>query len=407
MSTRPATISRTRLPLLIVAASFFGVTACNQVDSGKDAPTGQEVHEIPETKAEEDSRIKRGFHWLLSTPEGNDESIAEIKVQDADADTTGLLHLQENTVAVQVVPFDITQTQEAEEKIAFGPRVTAASVGLIGTVVSDGANGFDELSQPLQKKFKYAGTNGRVSPRTVTEAKQLYRLSIPRIIRDMEEKGVREKAVWEFLGCQGGIECTTDGKHWSHIISYENDPSKVKDPYNGVWEYGENGNWSRHGKNMTRKEVFLAELVNTKDGAKPIKEFPLNAANWGKYARLGGGLGMVAEAPVATAENVFYLRYGQKSLGQAIEDIAIKTAIGTGIGIVSHVGFVVLSPVIGPSVMIPLAIVGGVVYIGTTVYRIAHAANPDLNSGAFLSRLHNTILQKLPLLPRKHNVPTP
>ena len=362
---------------------------------------------ISGTKADEDSRIKQRFHGLIDRLESFGESIAEV-IGQADADTT-LLHLQDGAVAVQVVPLDITQIQEAEEKIAF---VSGVSAGAISTVVSDGANEFDELSAPLREKFKNAGgVGGKRGPRrTYSEAKQLYRHSVSRIIRDMGED-----PTWKFLACQGGKECTTDGKHLSHIVSYRNNKSKVKAPNNVVWESGEK-NWSRGENNMMRKEIFVTKLTNYNDAMKIVKN-GFRSVKWGQYATFGGVTGMIVEAPVAGVENFFHWKHGAKSRRQAINDTAITTAIGTGMGIVSSVGFVLLSPVIGPSVMVPLAIVGGVVYISTTVYRIVHAANPDLDWGESLGRLYNTALQKkellgekigdqewLPILSRNYNV---
>ena len=406
MTIRATAIFRSPL-LILIPVLFFG-TACNRTDSGKDAPTRQEVHVISGTKADEDSRIKQRFHGLIDRLESFGESIAEV-IGQADADTT-LLHLQDGTVAVQVVPLDITQRQEAEEKIAF---VSGVSAGAIGTVVSDRANEFDKLSAPLRKKLKTAGLSNRVPHRTNSEAKQLYRQSVPRIIRDMGED-----AVWEFLACQGGKGCTTDGKHLSHIVSYGNDKDRVKNPKNVMWEHQEK-NSSRGENNMTRKEVLRVKWENSKDVANIIKKRGFLSVKWGQYATFGGVTGMIVEAPVAGAENYFHWKHGAKSLRQAINDTAKNTAISTGMGIVSSVGFVLLSPAIGPSVMVPLAIVGGVVYISTTVYRIVHAANPDLDWGESLSRLYNTALQKkellgekigdqewLPILSRNYNVST-
>lgn len=201
-----------------------------------------------------------------------------------------------------------------------------------------------------------------------------------------------EDAVWKFLDCEGGKECTTDGKHWSHRISNKNDRNKVKDPANGVWENGIK-NKSRGEKNMTPKELLQIRLNNTKDVANIAQKNPLSVP-WVKYAKWGGGFAMVAEAPIATTENFFHWKYGEKDLRHAIKDAAISTAIGTSMGLVYTAGFIVLSSTIGSPVIIPLAVVGGVLYISTAVYRIAHAANPDLNWNASLNRFYNAALEK-------------
>jgi len=387
MTTRPAAIFRNPLLLVLLSVLLFG-TACNQTASVTDVPTVQEAPMVSEIKTVEDSRIKQTSRKVRDTLGSVRESIAEIW-EKTDADTT-LLHLKENTVVVQAVAFGETQRQEAEEKSPFGPHVTALSTGFIGTVVSERPDEFKNLSGELRRKFVNAGLGGERGQRTVYEARQLYRQSVPRLIRDMGED-----PVWTFLHCQGDgrMSCKINGKDWSHKCSYTNCPDKVKDPKNGAWE-DKSKNRSRGAENMNPKESFQAKWSNHKDIFRSIQKRPLSVP-WLKYAKWGGGLGMIAEMPVAGFENLYSWKHGQKSAKQAFRDTGISTAIGAGTGVVAHVGFIIISSssAIAP-VMVPLAIVGGVVYIGTTIYRIIQAANPDLNWGTSLNELYNTALQQ-------------
>lgn len=373
---------RKSLFLVLTPVLLFGA-ACNQTNSVKNVPAAQDVQVTAEVKENEVSRIKQLSRGLLDMLENSGEAIAGV-FRKTHTDTT---LLQEDTVAAQTSHVDITQKYEENEKNLWGPHVTALSTGVIGTVVSDRPNEFSKLSDEMQRKFRNAGLGGERGWRNGGEARQLYRQSIPRVIRDMGED-----AVWKFLDCQGGKECTTDGKHWSHIVSNKNDKSKVKNPANGVWENGIK-NKSRGEKNMTPKELIQIRLHQTKDVTNIIHKNP-SSVPWARYAKWGGGLAMVAEAPIATAENFFHWKYGRKSLVHAIEDTAISIAISTGMGLVYAAGFIVLQPIIGSKVIVALAVVGGIIYIGSAVYRIAHAANSDLNWSASLNRLYNTALKK-------------
>ena len=54
------------------------------------------------------------------------------------------------------------------------------------------------------------------------------------------------------------------GKHWSHIISQKNDPSKANDPTNAIWEDGSK-NMSRGSQDMNLQERVGASFDNHLD----------------------------------------------------------------------------------------------------------------------------------------------
>ena len=117
---------------------------------------------------------------------------------------------------------------------------------------SNGAVSFSDLPGWLKRKFQTAGLGNGRGYRTLAEAEEFFKESVPRDIRNM---GV--KAVEEFLG----------DKVASHKESVTNAPSKAKFPGNIVWEKTR-PNFKRGPANMKVGEKLYAHANNGMDNAK-------------------------------------------------------------------------------------------------------------------------------------------
>ena len=212
---------------------------------------------------------------------------------------------------------------------------------------------FGELSSALRIKMAWAGSHGIW--RTYPDAKSLFDVSIPDSIRHLGES-----ATWEFL----------DGKHASHIKSVFTDPLAAMDPSNIVWESSKS-NLSRGRANMTGLELAKANVANLMDAAGIVAMHAIEAA------AVAGCVGMALEGVVSLGENLIYVYGGDRTVNEAMVDIAINSAKK---GLAAAAGGVVVTLAIalgaGPvlSSMAPILItIGGSVYLVSAVIRIASA----------------------------------
>ena len=234
---------------------------------------------------------------------------------------------------------------------------TGGSVPGISFVAKELSVGkWHSLSNDMQNKLKNAGLgNGRGGARTAMEAEQFYESSIPYHVRNGGESAVKD-----FIR----------GRDASHIKSVHNSPSQAKDTGNTLWENAHK-NRVRGSRNMNKSEIGATKLENGLRGAKVGGKAAL------RRGIRGGVIAGAIELPIAAAENFLHWKRDRKSGKQAIKDTASKTGVTAGVsGLVCLTTF--LLPIsLGPLAM-PVAILGGTVWAGSSIYRVAKAAKLDI-----------------------------
>ena len=179
--------------------------------------------------------------------------------------------------------------------------ITSAALGegLLARGIPSGS--FFDLSSGLRQKFKGAGLSGeRGGARTLYEAQEFYRESIPYPVRNL-----REGAVKDYLA----------GKEASHIDSVKNAPQLARDSDNLVWE-DSRINRARGAEDMTGMDKMHAHGTNAFDASSIVFRDSLRAGVMaGFYASL-------LEAPVATIENYYHYKRSRKTGEEAVKDAA-------------------------------------------------------------------------------------
>ena len=125
---------------------------------------------------------------------------------------------------------------------------------------------------------------------------------------------------------------------------------------------------------MTAAEVAAAKSTGHVTGTRLAANVTL------KSAARSGGIAAAIELPIAALENFLHCRRGRKTGRKAAIDTTKSTATAAGFGAAAAVGAKVAVGAglsMGPF-GIPVAVGGGVLLVGTTVYRVARAASRDL-----------------------------
>lgn len=228
---------------------------------------------------------------------------------------------------------------------------------LAAATIKPGPAGWHSLSPDLQRQFRYGGLGRGLKPRSPAMAQRLFEKEVPQSIQRMGEPAVRR-----FM----------NGKHFSHVKSVANSPSRARAPSNVILEDA--------GKNLARgsQTMTSAERAAARSAARvsTIKTGARAAVNGAARAGL---VAAVAEAAVSIPENVLHYRRGRKSGRRATKDAATSTATAGAIGIAigattSAVGVPLLVPLGAP-----LLIGGGALALRSAVLRIANAARSDLD----------------------------
>ena len=111
---------------------------------------------------------------------------------------------------------------------------------------------FGDLSAKMKGKFRTAGLGNGRGVRTASEVDQFFRRSVPRTVRNMGPKAVKE---------------FVKGKQASHIESVANAPGKAKSVGNILWESSKR-NGRRGSANMSRAGRFYTHAKNRMDAAR-------------------------------------------------------------------------------------------------------------------------------------------
>ena len=172
----------------------------------------------------------------------------------------------------------------------------------------DTSTSFTQLSSRMIRKFVRAGLgNGRGS-RTVREAEQFFRASVPGPVRNLGEAAVKQ---------------FTKDKEASHIQAVANAPGKAKDSQNIVWEFA-GDHIGRGSRDMTRLELFSAQAKNAAHASGIVgRTAALNAGR-------GAGWGALFELPVSIAENIICVSKDKKTHKKAVKDAA-KSTLAAGV----------------------------------------------------------------------------
>ena len=232
----------------------------------------------------------------------------------------------------------------------------AAAVIVVGSVVKPAPATWHNLSRSTQMLFRTGGLGRGLGLRSPAMAQRLFETQVPAAVRSMGEHAVRD-----FL----------ERKHFSHVRSVANAPSRAKAPSNVILENAK-VNLSRGSRNMNNAARIVAKTAN-RDSA--IKTGARVAAKNGAKA----GLAVAAlEAAVAIPENVLHYRRGRKSAGEAAMDTLESTATagcvaGVAVGVANAAATTGIGLSLGPF-GVPLAIAGGTVFAGTAARRIYRAA---------------------------------
>ena len=218
---------------------------------------------------------------------------------------------------------------------------------------------FKNLPFRLRHKFYSAGLGNGRGIRTYSEAQEFYMNSVPRSVRSMGPRGIRD-----YLR----------GKDASHIESVANSPGKAKIPGNVVWE-NHGRNVRRGAANINFKDKMFARSLNGMNAIKGVGKTALG--NAGRASMMAA----LVEIPVSAAEGAIRVMKGKKSREEASKDAALNTAkAGVAAG-VTAAGFTVIaafgaSSAIG--VLTPMLVPLGIGMYGIDAYRrIREAAKDD------------------------------
>ena len=246
---------------------------------------------------------------------------------------------------------------------AVGPvaATTESNRGPVSAVaaatIKSGPADWHSLSPDLQRRFVYGGLGRGLKPRTAAMAQRLYEKEVPQSIQRMGEPAVRH-----FM----------NGKHFSHVKSVANSPSRARAPSNVILEDA-GTNLARGNQTMTSAEL---EAARSAAQVSTIKTGARAAVNGAAKAGL---VAAVAEAAVSIPENALHYRRGRKSGRRATKDAATSTATAGAIGIaIGATTSAVGVPLLGP-LGAPLLIGGGALALRSAVLRIAKAARSDLD----------------------------
>ena len=241
-----------------------------------------------------------------------------------------------------------------------GIAATAAGLDVLIRGIPTGS--FEGLSDSLQRKLASAGIRG--TERSIADASDFFKQSIPSPVRNLGEDAVKRY---------------TDGKDASHIQSVKNAPHLADEPKNIIWE-NSGINRARGSENMTEIEQIRAGVGNAFDATSIVLRECLETA--GMTALYAG----LMEAPVATIENYLHYSRGRKTGEEAIKDAAraITARAGIGAGVGFTVTFAVAAVGAGPLL---ITIAPYMMPVGTALYgynalkRIQRASAQDLPQG--------------------------
>ena len=230
--------------------------------------------------------------------------------------------------------------------------ISGAVAGAAEGVYKSGSGNWHNLSYSIKQKFRTAGLGRSRGIRTPGQARHFYETSVPQIVRN---------------GGEDAVKAFLKGKQASHIKSVANAPSQAKASSNVIWESSKR-NAARGGRNMSSSELSVAKSALRSSSIKSTVV---------RGAARSGFIALVTEAPVAGLENYFHWKRGRKTGSQATKDVVSSSVVTAGVGGAAGAAMVLTPLSLGP-LGVPVTIAGGVVLAGTSIYRIAKAAQHDL-----------------------------
>jgi hypothetical protein len=233
-----------------------------------------------------------------------------------------------------------------------------AAVAVTLNAVIDNLGGAD-IAGNLVPKFRSAGIRGEW--RSPAEARAFFDSSVPDHVQMLGEDAVRE-----FLA----------GKDFSHIESFKNNPGRVSDPTNGLWESA-SLNRSRGADDMTWLELAQVRFANGWEG------FTMAAAEIVPRSMFYAA---AIEAAISITENSIYVYRGGKEVPTALRDTAINVTKSAGMGLIIGTGIAALTAVGAAPAIVAIAPALGVLGGGLLIYsasrRIHTALTTPIYSGS-------------------------
>lgn len=257
------------------------------------------------------------------------------------------------TVAQKIYAWPEAETESGAE--VSSSLIGGAVAGAADGVAKSGSGAWHNLGNASKQKFRTAGLGGVRGIRTASEARHFYETSIPKIVRNGGESAVKE-----FL----------KGKQASHIKSVANAPNQARSASNVIWENA-NRNAARVGRNMSGSELSTAKSALRSSAINATLRTAL------KGAARGGFISLATEGPVAGVENYLHWKRGRKTGSKAAKDAISSSAITAGVGGAVGAAMVLTPLSLGP-LGVPVTITSGVMLAGTSIYRVAKAAQHDL-----------------------------
>ena len=177
-------------------------------------------------------------------------------------------------------------------------------------------------------------------------------------------RGAGEQAILEFL----------DNRHLSHIQSVKNSPAAAASSANVVFESAQR-NLARGFKNMDGLDLLRANADNA--GAS------LSAGRFAMLAKTGQGcvIGGLLELPVTVVEQKLQVDDEAKTGAEAVRDgfqsVATTTVLGCAVAGGAAVAIAATGVTLGPPILVPIAVSGGVAYVWVSSERIWSAVPED------------------------------
>lgn len=256
----------------------------------------------------------------------------------------------------------LTNTTSSRISAKFGDRASEiAAVTFTLNAVIDNLAGA-EIAGNLVPKFRAAGIRGEW--RSPTEARAFFDSSVPDHVQMMGEDAVRE-----FLA----------GKDFSHIESFKNNPGRVSDPTNGIWEAA-SANRSRGADDMTWLGLAQVRFANGWEG------FTIAAAEIVPRSMFYAA---AIEAAISITENSIYVYRGGKDIPTALRDTAINVTKSAGVGLIIGTGIAALSAVGAAPAIVAIAPALGVIGGGLLIYSAGRRIHTALTTPIYANDVVN------------------
>lgn len=315
-------------------------TAKNQVVDTARIATGRASNKLAEVSSNfVESDLGRRGHGGVSAASESMRPVTDVAIRGIEIGSDAWGELNSSPLIVGLKQ----RTNKARSGIGtkVGDRASEmAAVSFTLNAVIDNLAGA-EIVGNLVPKFRSAGIRGEW--RTPAEGRAFFDSSVPDHVQMLGEDAVRE-----FLA----------GKDLSHIESFNNNPLRVSDSTNVIWEHA-SANRSRGSEDMTWLELAQVKFSNGWEG------FTMAAVEIVPRSMFYAA---AIEAAISITENSIYVYRGGKDVPTALQDTAINVTKSAGMGLIIGTGIAALSAVGAAPAIVAIAPALGVVGGGLLIY---------------------------------------